>query len=780
VPTDSGVVYQFGPFEVNTASGELLKNGRRIKLQELPYRLLVALLENAGELISREELRSRLWPDDTFVDFDSSLRVAVGKLREALDDNADDPRYIETIPKRGYRFLVSKVRRADAAHEAADPREDPEPLKTAATPVAFVDVDRNRNVPVKKIREVPGDSAESSRFVETLPRRGYRLVDEPEAPVQPVVPAVTVEPDRGLRSRQMWLKIAAGVLAISVVAAAGLVAYRWHRPQRPQEQEALNALPFTALPGRATSPAFSPDGSRISFAWNGDPALGINGFDLYVKALGSETLLRLTQHPSEWISSAWSPDGTQIAFHRIDGDDTGIYVIAALGGPERKLRSTRVPGSDLAIISWSPDGKWIAFVDQLPSEAYARIYLLSMETLETRRIPISPMCISEGIPAFSHNGEHLAYWCFQNDYEGTLYSLALPDGKPKMIAPFWVIPNGLTWSADDKKLVYSRWKGRGLHELGEVTVADGAVKRLALEGSALRPAASAKGDRLAYNSVSVTSTIWRKDLLHSKAPAVELIPSSRTQSDAQYSPDGRRIVFVSIRSGGQGVWISNEDGSNVVQISNPAYFSGSPQWSPDGRKIAYDSRSLDRPEIYVVDVGEQKPRKLVTNISTVFRPHWSHDGKWIYFSSSEIGRAGIYRCPASGGDAVLLSKDIAGYSPQESFDGKTLYFASHEVKSTLKRVALLGQPGAESEVEGMPRLASSFTWTVSPGGIYFVPADAPRSVRYFDLATKQIRPILEVDKGFGAGLSVSPDGRWILYSQDRSVTGDIMLVDHFQ
>ena len=141
VQTHAGIVYQFGPFEVNAASGELLKNGRRIRLQELPCRLLVALLENAGEVISREELRSRLWPDDTFVDFDSSLRVAVGKLREALDDNADDPRYIETIPKRGYRFLVTEVRRVDAAPKAAAlrddaPREDPEPLKTGATPVA--------------------------------------------------------------------------------------------------------------------------------------------------------------------------------------------------------------------------------------------------------------------------------------------------------------------------------------------------------------------------------------------------------------------------------------------------------------------------------------------------------------------------------------------------------------------------------------------------------------------------------------------------------------------
>ena len=112
----------------------------------------------------------------------------------------------------------------------------------------------------------------------------------------------------------------------------------------------MTAVPFTALPGQATSPAFSPDGSRIAFAWNGDPAPGAKGFDLYVKAIGSETLLRLTQHPSEWISPAWSPDGTQIAFHRLAGADTGIYVVPALGGPERKLRSTRMPGTWSAML----------------------------------------------------------------------------------------------------------------------------------------------------------------------------------------------------------------------------------------------------------------------------------------------------------------------------------------------------------------------------------------------------------------------------------------------
>jgi serine/threonine protein kinase/Tfp pilus assembly protein PilF len=109
-------VYRFGPFEVNTASGELLKQGVRVKLQEQPFRLLIVLLESAGEPVTHEDLHRRIWENNTFVEFDSSLRVAVRKLRDALGDDADNPHYIETIPRKGYRFLgpVVRVESADS------------------------------------------------------------------------------------------------------------------------------------------------------------------------------------------------------------------------------------------------------------------------------------------------------------------------------------------------------------------------------------------------------------------------------------------------------------------------------------------------------------------------------------------------------------------------------------------------------------------------------------------------------------------------------------------
>jgi DNA-binding winged helix-turn-helix (wHTH) protein len=101
-----GIRYRFGPFELNSGEESLSRNGVRVKVQDLPFRLLVMLVERPGEIITREEVRQRLWPENTFVEFDNSLGVAIRKVRDSLDDDADAPRYLETIPRRGYRFVA--------------------------------------------------------------------------------------------------------------------------------------------------------------------------------------------------------------------------------------------------------------------------------------------------------------------------------------------------------------------------------------------------------------------------------------------------------------------------------------------------------------------------------------------------------------------------------------------------------------------------------------------------------------------------------------------------
>src|SRR5438445_4395178 len=102
----SPAILRFGVFEVDVRAGEVRRHGARIKLQEQPFHVLTVLLQRPGEVVTREELRSQNWPADTFVDFDNSLNTAMNKLREALGDSADSPRFIETLPRRGYRFIA--------------------------------------------------------------------------------------------------------------------------------------------------------------------------------------------------------------------------------------------------------------------------------------------------------------------------------------------------------------------------------------------------------------------------------------------------------------------------------------------------------------------------------------------------------------------------------------------------------------------------------------------------------------------------------------------------
>jgi DNA-binding winged helix-turn-helix (wHTH) protein len=146
-PAHRGLVYRFGIFEVSVESRELFRHGHRVKLQGQPFQLLLLLLENAGETVDREQIRLRLWPEDTFVDFGQSLGTAVTKLRQALGDDANNPRFIETRPRHGYRFIAPVARIDAAANSAVDALPVPGPIapvEPAQTPAEAKPVPRGR------------------------------------------------------------------------------------------------------------------------------------------------------------------------------------------------------------------------------------------------------------------------------------------------------------------------------------------------------------------------------------------------------------------------------------------------------------------------------------------------------------------------------------------------------------------------------------------------------------------------------------------------------------
>jgi hypothetical protein len=140
--------------------------------------------------------------------------------------------------------------------------------------------------------------------------------------------------------------------------------------------------------------------------------------------------------------------------------------------------------------------------------------------------------------------------------------------------------------------------------------------------------------------------------------------------------------------------------------------------------------------------------------------------------------ARIFRCPASGGDAVALSANPGSF-PSESYEEEKLYFFLNTTSRALAVISLK-PAGPESVLISMPAVSDQTMWTVVPEGIYFEPADSSQSIRYFDFASKQVRQIFRADKDFNAGLSVSPDGRWMLYTQVDDQNSNIMLVEHFR
>jgi Tol biopolymer transport system component len=382
------------------------------------------------------------------------------------------------------------------------------------------------------------------------------------------------------------------------------------------------------------------------------------------------------------------------------------------------------------------------------------------------------------MPTFSHRSDQLAYICVHSLIDLEIDTVVPFQWQATRIGDFAGVAPGMAWSTDDERLIVSHGSDEGA-VLDEFTVRDGSVRRLNFARNAVWPAISPAGERLAYSSSSDTENVYRRDMAHPGSAPVALGSTTREQENPQYSPDGKRIAFASSRTGNREIWVSDPDGTNLLRLSDLKGYATRPQWSPDGKKIVFGTHEAERHEIFIVDVAEGLPRRLETNVLDISMPSWSRDAKWIYFRSFEAVGHKIYRCPATGGDATVLRTGHDGTSPQESPDGAILYFTARNVNTALMALSLKGA-SSESVVEGIPPINNENQWVVVPRGLYFVPAQAPKSLYYFDFATEKSRVVFENQVPLADGLSLSPDGRWLLYSQTDEENTDIMLADHFR
>ena len=712
---------RFGRFQVDLSSNALYRSGVRIPIQEKPLQVLRLLLEAEGRVVTREQLCSALWPGDAFGDFEHGVNTAVKKLRQALEDSAESPRFVETLPKIGYRFII----------------------------------------PVEWIPE-PGGAGAGRRVVEIAP---------PRPMIVPAVPAA----GRSLRIAGLPWRFALlvlGPLVVAVFGGAYLLRERTHvQPDR------LTVVPFTTFPGFEIAPSFSPDGDQIVFSWFGYEKEF--QFDLYIKQVGQERIVQLTHHPATFLVPAWSPDGRYIAFMRqAEPDHSGIYLISSLGGSERKLSTITPYGSwEPMGLNWSPDGKWVAFpkakADSSPT--HFSIHLVNVETTEERVVPDpSHHCANTWQPAFSPDGKHLASACLVTEGLAKIYVQTLDGKEASEVADATSSEgfSGIAWSTDGRSLLYSSDQ-----ILWRVPLAGGKPEKLLFAQDVESLSVARRGNRLAFAQVHHPGNVWRLDLVSGSktaAPVSKLISSTRGDEGAHISPDGKHIAFLSRRSGSLEVWVCDPDGSNPTQLT---WFGGpqvgEPRWSPESRRIVFDLRDSGHAELYVVNLEGGPPKRFVTGTTDAAWPFWSRDGHWIYFNT-ERSHA-IWKAPAGGGDAIRLTaegKDRA--VPQEGADGTRVFFYNAgEVWSA----SVNG--GDERRVTGLP---ANVLWMPAPNGAYFIDGSSRHyALKYLEAATAHVRKVAEFSNLFALGaLSLSSDGHTVLVSGIEHSEGDIMLVEGFK
>jgi serine/threonine protein kinase/Tol biopolymer transport system component len=441
------------------------------------------------------------------------------------------------------------------------------------------------------------------------------------------IPAASAENGVGKKLGLVWIagrgwKIGIAVGSVILLIASGLlffpIARHWllslftHQSQ-PQP---LEAVPLTALPGQEISPSFSPDGSQVAFGWDGETNGA--GFDLYVKVIGTDKPLRLTNHPALWLGVAWSPDGRNIAVHRLATEEPGIFLVPALGGPERKLASTNnsVLFPPWATISWSPDGKQLAFADRFPFVGYStQLFLLSLDTLERKQIATG--CEYALEPGFSPFGDSLVYLCAGDPADFSLNLLELRGGKNQRLFGGPQGIQGPTWTREGVRIIFSTgssWTPLARGELWQITPGrTESPEKVPGLHDVTSPVVSSSGKRLAYVQSQIRANIWKVDLDGAKDHARILAPSTREQYGGFISPDGRRVVFMSNRSGINEIWVCDSDGGNAQQLTSLGnVMTGTPRWSSDGKQIVFDSRVGGEANVYVMDANGGVPRKLET------------------------------------------------------------------------------------------------------------------------------------------------------------------------
>ena len=730
--------YDFLSFRFDLAKQCLMHGEEMISLTPKEFALLKFLLENRYRTVEKDEILENIW-SGTYVE-EGTLTRNISWLRKKLADHSD-AKIIETVPKRGYRFL-------------------PEIQITGETEALIVEEQTIRRIQIEEIiefepNEISGSgSAIIAASLTAISDANYK--------------ALPAAPSKNHRS-PLWI-----LPVLLIFAAFIFVSHRAYFSQKPANVIlATKIVPFSGLPGRENSPNFSPDGKQMVFSWNG--GIENRNSDIYVKLIGAGEPVRLTDTATDEINPVFSPDGKSVAFVRIFPTHNKIILIPALGGAERVIYEK----ASYASLSFSPDGNTLACAELDLSNNEVGVFTINLQTGEKIRLTTPENPAVDHTPRFSPDGKSLAFIRYFSSFRREIFVVPATGGEPRQITSDNVRIYGLAWNADSRSLFFTSFRGGNQLDLWRIAANDQAEPQMISTGSSNLQdlAISPNGRTIAFVAETTDENIWEIEPNH--VPR-SLIRSTRADHSQQFSPDGANIVFVSDRTGNYEIWLADADGKNQRQLTAEHGSAGSPRFSPDGKFIAYDAQVAGGSDIYLISVNGGAARRLTEGGKNNGLPAWSVDGSSIFFVSNRSGDEQIWKMPASGGgEAVQITKQGA-FEMFAAPDTRKIIYSKGGGKNGLWSVGVDG--GDEKPIPELSEAGAWRSWTVTPNGVYYTAFafQIPLHVNFFDLANGQTRRIVTVDKmplAYYANLTVSPDGKRILYARQDQTGAGIMLAE---
>ena len=625
---------RFGAFEADVQTGELRKDGVKLKFSGQPFQVLAILLDSPGEVVTREELQKRLWPD-TFVDVERNLNTAVNKIREVLGDSAESPRFVETLPRRGYRFIAPVEKDLSLVNQ--DPIEKPidKPARSKKTfrlllpilgggavlavgLILWISFSKTAGTPrVMRFTQLTHDGLGKGGPILSDGVRIYFNESLPDG--RAVIAQVSV---KGGEVTPLLLPIKApNVRDLSRDGTELLIASAEGTAEGTEE----NSIRLQPVGGGSPLRIGSIIAADAAFGADGTSIIYNQGHDVYAAnrdGSSSRKLFAVEYLPAHF---RFSPDRKLLRFTQRDpSGNIFLLMSAAADGTELRKMFRAGPGD------WSPDGRYFIMVRRDPGYTSGHLEVWALPELKA-----FPWTKQNSEPVRLTSGPSEFWWPVVGKDEKEIFAIAWNpraeviryDSRSHEFVPYLggISAEGLAFSPDRQWVAYTSYPDETLWR----SRVDGS-ERLQLTSPPMKvfmPRWSPDGTQIAFNAILPAPATWNIYAISSAGGSAErLLPSEKSQMDADWAPDGKSLIFGSALEPNRAIYILDLKSRRVSTLPGSAgYFS--PHWSPDGRYIS--GTIVGSEKLMLFDTSTQKWTKPCD--CTVGYPMWSHDGKYLYF-----------------------------------------------------------------------------------------------------------------------------------------------------